>query len=70
MGNDNWDRINRPPPPLLREYIDELRAQRDEAWDLIDRMIPYVRQGSTDCEPYGEGPDLLAEIEEKRKPHG
>lgn len=52
-----------------RKEIVDLTARsiegRMEAWDLIDKMIPYVQHhDGTTCHA------LLAEIEEKRKPHG
>jgi hypothetical protein len=50
-------------------------AQRNVAWSLIDRLIPYVRDAPpTDkgeqIDWYIDKVDLLAEIEQKRAPHG
>lgn len=55
-----------------RKEIADITARsikgRMEAWDLIDRLIPFaVRE---EDQRYVELVTLLAEIEEKRKPHG
>jgi hypothetical protein len=63
----------------LRKEIIDITARsiegRMEAWDLIDQMIPYLKYCSLppdENEPLifpGSTKELLAEIEEKRKPH-
>lgn len=45
----------------------DVRAEKKEAWDLIDRMLPYVK-GQLDTHSMNSM-DLLAEIVEKRKAH-
>jgi hypothetical protein len=62
---------------VYQAKVDELRKEliditarsikgRMEAWDLIDKMLPYVK-GQLDTHSVNSM-DLLAEIEEKRKP--
>jgi hypothetical protein len=49
--------------------VGTLQTERDEAWDLIDKMIEYVQVfADTQIDPRHR--KLLAEIEEKRVPHG
>jgi hypothetical protein len=60
----------------LRDELLRFNEEYAEAWDLIDRMLPYVKDLELDA---ADGINdfshdvlsaLLAEIEEKRKPYG
>jgi hypothetical protein len=57
-------------------YIMKLETANKEAWELIDKMLPYFQyvhhSGEKDDAAYfhQDMKALLAEIEEKRKPHG
>lgn len=58
-----------------RKYFGEADQKLAETWELIDRMIPYIRDAPpTDkgeqIDWYIDKVDLLAEIEQKRKFHG
>ena len=51
----------------LVRIVSGAKAEIDEAWDLIDKMIPYVSRIPDDDPGYAEIGRLLAKIEEKRK---
>lgn len=58
---------------LRKELIDVTARSikgRMEAWDLIDRLIPYVKRGAVfwDGEEGEAARALMIEVEEKRKP--
>lgn len=59
---------------LCKELIDATAKSiegRMEAWDLIDRMLSYVKEQASFSNPYwAKTQSLLAEIEDKRTPHG
>jgi hypothetical protein len=64
------------PNEVFEQYLhgftrDQVRVK--EAWNLIDRMVPYIKlltEFDLLYEHQEAVPLLLKEIEEKRKPHG
>lgn len=66
------ERLKRSIKLLEAESIDITArsiAGRMETWDLIDRMIPYLEEAYINFDEVKTNA-LLAEIEEKRTPHG